>query len=182
MKYIKTLVGALLATALLVTVATAAPSTNAPIVKSKGYLDKWTLSLAGGGSTALGGDAEKVGSAVGGEFQLGLPGHFVLPLEAGIRQGVSYNDVNSSTWLLSTKVYSDWTVVKFGNLQFDAGGNVGISYGNTSPTWTIAPEVVSRLYLKKDVDVFTRVEYPFDLNEGKSLNRLTYTFGIRLGF
>lgn len=181
MKYIKTLVGALLATALLVTVASAAPSTNAPLAAPASDLGQWTLSLSGGGSTALGG-ADKTSSAIGGEFQLGHDAKIILPAEVGLRQSIGYSDVNGSSWLLGTKAYTDWTVLKLGNLQFDAGGNIGLTYGNTTPIWTAAPEIVGRLYLKKDVDVFTRVEYPFNLTDGKAENRLTYVLGIRVRF
>jgi hypothetical protein len=182
MKYIKTLVGALVATALLVTVASAAPSTNAPLATPASDLGQWTLSLSGGGSTALGGDAKDVGSAVGGEFQLGHDAKIILPAEVGLRQSIGYSDVNGSSWLFGTKAYTDWTVLRLGNLQFDAGGNVGLTYGNTTPKWTAAPEIVSRLYLKKDVDVFARVEYPFNLTDGKAENRLTYVLGVRVRF
>jgi len=183
MKYIKTLVGALLATALLVTVATAAPSTNAPLATpTDSKLGEWTLSLSGGGSTALGGDAKNVGSAIGGEFQLGHDAKIILPAEVGLRQSIGYSDVKGSSWLFGTKAFTDWTIVKFGNVEFDAGGNIGLSYGNTTPKWTAAPEVVGRLYLKKDVDFFARVEYPFNLTDGKSENRLTYVLGIRVRF
>lgn len=182
MKYIKTLVGALLATALLVTVATAAPSTNAPLATpTSSDLGQWTLSLSGGGSTALGG-ADKNVSAIGGEFQLGHDAKIILPAEVGLRQSISYADANGASWLFGTKAYTDWTIVKLGNLEFDAGGNIGLTYGNTTPVWTAAPEVVGRLYLKKDVDCFARVEYPFNLTDGKAENRLTYVLGIRVRF
>lgn len=179
MKYIKTLVGALLATALFATVAVAAPSTNAPVASASDELGTWTLSLSGNGSTDLKGDN---GSAVGGEIQVGKSVTLVTAAEFGLRQGIGYADKGANNWLLSTKAYSDWTVVKLGNLQFDAGANVGINYGNTKSTWSAAPEVVGRIYLKKDVDFFARVEYPFDLTNGKATDSLAYTLGIRVRF
>lgn len=177
MKYMK-LIGVLFATVLLATAVVAAPATNAPAASDLG---NWTLSLSGNGSANLGG-ADKDASAVGGEFQLGRAVTLIAPAELGVRQGIGWSDANGSSWLFSTKVYSDWTVLRLGNLQFDAGGNVGLSYGNTKPTWTAAPEVVARLYLKKDVDLFTRVEYPFDLNAGKATDRLGLTLGLRIRF
>lgn len=178
MKYIK-LMGVLFAAILFTSAVCAAPSTNAPA--SDSGLGQWTLSLSGAGSTALNG-AKVESSAVGGEFQLGRSVTLIRPAELGLRQGIGYSDANGANWLFSTKAYSDWTVLRLGNVQLDAGGNVGLSYGNTTPTWTAAPEIVGRIYLKKDVDFFTRVEYPFDLSNGRAENRLTYTAGIRIRF
>ena len=181
MKYIKTLISALFAVTLLVSVAVAAPSTNAPLVSSPAGLGEWTVSLAGGGSTAFNSNDQDA-TVVGGEVQIGHAAKLILPLEVGVRQGVGYANSGNSSWLLSTRIYSDVVLVKFGNLQFDAGANVGVIYGNTTLTWVAAPEVVGRLYLKKDVDLFARVEYPFNLNEGKAENRLDYTIGCRIRF
>lgn len=181
MKYIKTLVGALVATSLFVTAASADPSTNAPLAQPSGDLGSWTLSLSGQGASAL--NTYKVAhSTIGGEFQIGHSGQFILPLEAGVRQGIGYSDAGGANWALATKVYSDWTLIKLGNLEFDTGANAGLSYGNQPFDWSAAPEVVTRLYLKKDVDLFGRVEYPFDLNTGKSDNELAYTIGLRVRF
>jgi hypothetical protein len=178
MKYMKFVMAALVAAALLVSTTLAA--TNAPLASAAAD-NQWTFSLAGGGSSALTGDNA---SAVGLNLELGHAGKLVLPMNAGVRQGVGYADADGadSTWVLSTKLFSDWTVLKLGNLQFDVGGNAGINYGNTTLTWTAAPEAVVRLYLKKDVDVFGRVEYPFNLNEGRSQQQLVYVLGVRVGF
>ena len=178
MKNMKTLVSMLAATFMLASVTYAAPSTNAPLVTSVG-LSPWTLSVAGGGSSALTGDKN---SAVGTQFQVGYLSKFVLPVEFGLRQNIGYSGANDSSWLFTTKVYSDWTVLKLGNLQFDVGANVGPTYGNTSLTWTIAPEVVTRLYLTKTVDLFGQVEYPYNLNSGAAQERLNYVIGLRIRF
>lgn len=177
MKCIK-LIGVLFATVLLASAAFAAPTTNAP---ASDVFSGWTLSLSGQGASALNG-SKLDHSAIGGEFELGHDGKFILPLNAGVRQGIGYSDGDGANWLFSTKVYSDWTLIRLGNLQLDAGGNAGLAYGNQPLKWTAAPEVVGRLYLKKDVDVFGRVEYPFDLNKGRAENSLTYTLGVRIRF
>jgi hypothetical protein len=65
------------------------------------------------------------------------------------------------------------------------GGNIGATYGNTPLVWKAAPEGVVRLYLKQDVDLFGRVEYPFALNGSSSpvaQNSLVYTLGLRVKF
>ena len=186
MKYIKTLVGAFVAIALLSVsaVSAAGTSTNTPVVvsPSSDVLGPWTLSLSGGGSSAVNND--KVSSStVGGEFELGHKGELILPLEAGIRQGIFYSDVkNGSEWLLSTKVYSDWRLFKVSVFEADAGGNVGPKYGDQKLDWTAGPELVGRLYLKKDVNLFGRIEYPFDLNNAKSEGNLDYRVGLQVRF
>lgn len=179
MKYIKTIIGALVATALLATVVNAAPSTNAPVVSSEG---QWTLSLSGTGATATKSPSDSV---IGAQIALGHTGKLILPLEAGVRQGFGYASANGGTALFSTSPFVDWTVLKLGNLEFDLGGNVGATYGNTPLTWKAAPEGVVRLYLKQDVDLFGRIEYPFALNGNNgpvAQDSLVYTIGLRVKF
>jgi hypothetical protein len=182
MKYMKFVMAAIVA-AVLLTTTTFAATDPAPVklTAPASDLGQWTLSLSGVGASALNG-SKLNNSTVGGEFELGHSGKFILPLDAGVRQGVGYSDANGSSWQLSTHVFSDWRVVKLGNLELGAGGNVGLSYANQPLKWEASPEVVTRLYLKRDVDLFGRVEYPFDLNAGRSENSLRYTLGIRVRF
>jgi hypothetical protein len=182
MKYMKTLASVLLA-ALFVTAATAA-TTNAPVAKADST-NQWTLSLSGGGSTSLNSGGN---SAVGAEFELGRTYGITLPLLKstellyGVRQGIGWGDANGADWQFSTKVFSDVKLFTYKSFELDGGGNVGILYGNRTLDWVAAPEVVGRLYLKKDVDFFGRVEYPFDLNRGRAENSLVYTLGVRVKF
>ena len=181
MKYIKTLMASLVAVALLSATAVYAADTQLT-TSSTGYTPgPWTFSLSGAGSSALD-QARLTRSTVGGEFEIGHDGNFVLPFNAGIRQSIGYSDATADQWALSTKVYSDWTLIKLGSLEADAGGNVGLSYGSQVGDWTAAPEVVARLYLTKYADVFGRVEYPFDLNTAKDLHTLVYAIGLRVRF
>jgi hypothetical protein len=180
MKYIKTLIVSLVAVALLSVTAVAYAADTS--TNSTGYsLGPWTLSLSGAGSSALN-EAKIKSSTVGGEFELGHKGTLILPLDAGIRQSISYSDVTGNEWAFGTKVFSDWRIVKLGPVELGAGGNVGINYGNQQPNWTGAPEVVGRLYLKKDVDLFGRVEYPFNLNTASDEHQLLYKVGLRVRF
>jgi len=184
MKYIKTLVGAFVALTLLTTAVQAAPSTNttATVQQTVSDLGLWTFALSGQGNTTINNSSTKVSSNIGAEFQLGYITKIVLPAEVGVRQGIGYADANSASWMLSTKVYSDWKVVRVGNLEADAGVNVGATYGNRPINYTASPEIVGRLYLKKDVNLFARVEYPFDLSAGKSQDNLVYTLGLQVRF
>jgi len=181
MKYIKTLIGTFVTLALFATVASAAPSTNL-VATTTDNLGPWTLAVSGQGNTALNNSSTYKSSDVGAEFQIGYNTVVILPAEIGIRQGIGYSDSTGATWNFSTKVFTDLRVIKLGNLEADAGVNVGNTYGNQVGDWTGAPEVIGRLYLKKDVDLFGRVEYPFDLTKGTSQDSLTYTIGLRVRF
>jgi hypothetical protein len=140
--------------------------------------ESWVLSLGGAGSTVTKGDT---GTQFGVDLSLGHTGHLVLPLEAGLRQGVTYD--GSSTTIGTTKLYSDWTLFTvLKTLDVFVGGNVGLSYGNTTVLWTAAPEAGARLWLKKDVAVLARVEVPFDLNGGKYTDTLRYSLGVAVKF
>jgi hypothetical protein len=180
MKYIKTVVSMFVAV-LFATAVYAAPATNAPVATTTTDAGRWTLSLSGAGQSAI--KSSKLNnSSIGTEFELGHSGQFILPVNAGVRQGIAYSDANGSSWNFSTKAYADWTLVRLGNLEFDAGGNVGVGYGNQTLTYEASPEVVARVYLKKDVDLFGRVEYPFNLNPAASENTLRYNLGLRVSF
>lgn len=140
--------------------------------------EAWVLSLSGAGSTVTKGDT---GTQFGVDVSLGHTGHLVLPMEAGLRQGVSYD--GSSTTIGTTKLYSDWTLFTvLKTLDVFVGGNVGLAYGNTPVSWTASPEAGARLWLKRDVAVLARVEVPFDLNNGKYTDTLRYSLGVAVKF
>jgi hypothetical protein len=183
MKYIKTLISAVIAVVLCTTVVSAATSTNSPVVVTPtGDLGPWTLSLSGGGQSALNNDKGN-NSAIGATFDVGYSvGKVVFPIETGVRQFIGYSDVNSSQWILSTEPYADWVLYKVKSFEFDAGANIGYVYGDTPSTWAVAPEAIGRVYLKKDVDFFGRIEYPYNLNDGRTENSLLYSIGLRVRF
>jgi hypothetical protein len=171
MKYIKTLVAALFA-ALLVSTAVAAEPT-----------ERWTFSLAGAGATAV----DSKSSTFGTELSLGYNTKFLLPVELGVRQAISYSS-DEGNLVFGTRVYSDFTVLKVGkNLDFFAGASGGAGYGDTAVTWVAGPEVGARLFLKRDVFVFGRVQYDFDLNNRTALDqtgsdKVRYALGISVRF
>jgi hypothetical protein len=186
MKYIKTLIGSVVGMALLFSVAAYASdniSTNADST-----VGLWTLALSGGGASSL--SNEKLNnSSIGTELELGHTGKLIVPLEGGIRQGLSYSDATSKDmWSLSTKGYADAQVFKVGVIQTDVGLNAGANYGDQPVKWTAAPEGDLRLWLKKDVNFFGRIEAPFDLNGNngntflKFEDKLLYTLGLQIRF
>ena len=171
MKYIKTLIGALFVAAFVSSAVAAEPT------------ERWTLSLAGSGATAV----DSKSTTFGTELSLGLNAKVVLPVELGVRQGVAYSSDDSKV-VFGTRVYSDFTVLSLGkNLNFFAGANGGAVYGDTAVSWVVGPEVGARLFLKKDVFVFGRVQYDFDLNNRTSLNqtaldKVRYALGLSVRF
>lgn len=195
-KFTKTIVGVFCAL-LLVTSAfaadTAVKATNAPVavetVKATNapafaYLwtqpkvqeEAWVLTLGGAGSSKTGSDSS---SAFGVDLSIGRTGHLLLPLEAGLRQSVSYNDSDTT---LNTRLYSDWTLLTYKKLDLFAGGAVGLQYGNQKPSWEIAPEAGLRYWLKKDVAVVGRAEVPWDLDGWEFKDTVRYFLGFQVKF
>jgi opacity protein-like surface antigen len=139
--------------------------------------EKWAVSLGGAGATTTDGDAV---TGFGFDLSVGRYGKVLLPVEFGLRQGLTYTD---SDVVLNTRVYNDWTLFTVAK-KFDvfAGGNVGLSYGNTKPVWTIAPEAGFRWWLKDTVAVVGRVEVPFDMVEWEYNDTLRYYVGFLVRF
>ena len=138
--------------------------------------EMWVVSLGGVGSTITSGDSK---TGFGVDLSVGRTGHLLLPLEAGIRQNVSYN---GSDTLLTTAVYSDWTLLTYKKLDLFGGLNVGMTYGNTKPLFTAAPEGGIRWWVKKDVAIQLRAAVPFNLSNGDFLDRVQYTLGFQVKF
>jgi hypothetical protein len=138
--------------------------------------DEWRVSLAGSGGTITKGNSA---SFFGAQASIGRTGRLILPVEAGIRQGISYAD---GTTVGNTAAYADWTVLTAGNFELQLGASAGAAYGNIALTWEAAPEVVGKVYLKSDVWVFGRVAYPIELTTLSADNALTYVLGIGVSF
>lgn len=173
MKYIKSLI-AVLAIFSLVTTSVVA-QTNASTSASE---SQTILTLAGTGQTTTTGEPQ---TGAGFEISLGKTGKVILPVEIGVRQRVTYI-TDGNEFDFGTKIYSDFTLLKLGSLELQAGGNVGATYGDKSLAFSISPEVVGKLFLKEDVFAFVRVEYPYDLTNGRSENRLDYSLGLGVSF
>ena len=172
-KITKLLVGTLCAVSLLM-----APAAFADDVATPVPAESWVLSLGGVGSTVTSGDTETV---AGVNLSVGRYGEVILPVEFGLRQSVAYDGDDT---LLTTAVYNDWTLftVKKVNLDLFVGGNVSLTYGNTKPEWSIAPEGGLRWWVKDDVAVLARIEAPFDLDGWEFRDTLSYTVGFQVKF
>jgi hypothetical protein len=138
----------------------------------------WVISLGGSGSTAT---IDDHSTAIGADISVGYTGKLLLPLEAGLRQGFSYD--NSAVF--STKAYADFTLFSFANKAFDVfvGGNVGAVYGDTQLGWVAAPEGGLRWWVKEDVSVLLRAEAPFQLNNDAGFtDNVRYFLGFQVRF
>ena len=182
MKFIKTIIAGLSALALSVSVMAAdktVEAAKAPVaVETKSTDYAWVVSLGGAGTTATVGDHE---TAVGADISIGHTGTLLLPVEVGVRQGVSYD----STAVFATKVYSDWTLVSLAQNTLDvfAGANVGVVYGDVQASWTAAPEAGLRWWVKQDVAVLVRAEAPFQLDSGAEFtDSVRYFIGFQVRF
>lgn len=170
----------LLVTSTVLAADTAVKTTNTPVavetVKAEAPADAWVMTLGGVGSTATAGDKESV---FGIDMSLGRTGKLLFPIEGGIRQTVSFaNDNNVAT----TKLYMDWDVLKVKWFDLFVGGNFGCSYGNTTLVWSAAPEVGVRAWVKKDVALYGRAEFPFNLNDSRFNETVKYAIGIQFRF
>lgn len=138
----------------------------------------WVVSLGGAGSTATVGDYD---TAVGADLSVGYTGQLLLPLEAGLRQGFSYD----SSAVYSTKAYVDFTLFSFANKRFDffVGANAGAVYGDVQTGWVAAPEGGLRWWVKDDVSVLLRAEAPFQLDGGaRFTDSVRYFLGFQVKF
>ena len=147
--------------------------------------DSWILSLGGGGLTTTSGDTR---SSFNFSVQLGREGTFPillkLPTEYGLRQGVNYNSDNGGKTIFDTAIYYDLTVVKLFKDKLDlfVGPNFGFTYGNTTPSWRIAPEGGGRYWFRDNIAFLARVDYPYDLSNGRMQNILNYFIGLEVKF
>jgi opacity protein-like surface antigen len=137
---------------------------------------EWVVSLGGAGATVTSGDTS---TGFGADLSVGYTGEVILPVELGLRQGITYSD---SDTILSTKVYADWTLFTVKTVDVFAGGNAGLAYGNTKPEWELAPEAGVRWWVKDDVAVLGRVEVPFDMDGWEYKDTVRYFLGFQVKF
>lgn len=164
-KLTKWLVSALCASALVTSVSAETPS-------------NWTFTLGGAGSTTTTSDSQSV---FGVDLSVGRTGKVLLPVEVGVRQNIAYN-TETDNGVFDTRIFADWTLFSFSKVDLFAGANVGLTYGDVSARWTAAPEAGLRIFIKEDVAVVGRVEYPYDISDTRWQNTLRYVLGLRVSF
>lgn len=183
-----------------VAVTTTPASTTAFLMGQSPTTDpQWVITIGGTGATGLDGNLD---SAFGVNFSIGRTAQLLLPFEYGLRQSFNYTSGNDayvvcngptcvfypekeSSILMTSKLYADWTLVKLGPIDLFAGGNVGVTYGDTMPLWTAAPEVGVNIWLTKtrNMGIEGRVEFPFDLGTNPGFqDAMTYAVGLKVRF
>lgn len=171
MKYIKTLIMAAIVTTMVAANVQAADYTN---VIDDG---QWAVTLAGSGASTTKGESHSVFAT---ELGIGHTVDILFPAEAGIRQSFGIAD---DTTVFGTRVYNDWTILKYQKFELAAGGSIGADYGDRPTAWSGAPEVVVKWWLKSDVAAFGRVEYPINLDSsGEDYDQLRYVVGFSVRF
>jgi hypothetical protein len=164
-------------------------STNAPVAvtTTPAPASDWVFTLGGSGATTTTGDSQ---SALGVSFSVAKELNlFSLREEVGVRQSIGYNSTDGGNTLLSTKPYLDVDVFKF-NLTKEipvtlfVGANAGLTYGNTTPRWTLAPEAGADVWLAKNVAIEARGEYGFNIdNSGfNSQDAFAWFLGVKFKF
>lgn len=164
-------------------------STNAPVVvtTTPAPASDWVFTLGGSGATTTTGDSQ---TALGVSFSVGKTLNvFNVQEELGVRQSIGYASGDGGTTLLSTKPYLDVNVFSF-NLTKEipvtlfVGANAGLTYGNTTPRWTLAPEAGADVWLAKNVAIEARGEYAFNIdNSGfNSQDAFTWFLGVKFKF
>jgi hypothetical protein len=148
-----------------------------PVAKAEN-LNTWTFALGGAGATTTSGDSQ---TAFGVDLAVGRTGKILLPVEFGVRQGIAYN-TETDNGVFDTRLFADFTLFSVSAVDVFAGANAGLTYGDVSATWTVAPEAGLRFFLKDDVAVVGRVEYPYDITNSRWQNTLRYTVGLRVNF
>jgi hypothetical protein len=168
-------------------------STNAPVavttVATNSFTSDWVFTLGGAGATTTSGDSQSA-------FGLNLSAGKTLSLfnvsgiteEAGVRQSIGYASPNGGTTTLSTKPYLDVNLYTFNltktvPVTLFAGGNAGLTYGNSPLRWTAAPEAGLDVWLARNVAIEGRGEYAFDLNpSAKAQNAIGWFVGVKFKF
>ena len=178
-KFTKISAGICIAIALTTSAFAADTAVKASAVQSTPSSDSWTLTLGGSGTTTTKGDSQ---TAFGVEVGIGRTGNLLFPIETGVRQSIGYASGNGGNTVFGTKLYNDWTVLKVKSVDVFAGGNAGATYGNVPLEFSAAPEAGLRWWLKKDVAVVGRIEYPFSLNSGKAADKLDYSLAFQVKF
>jgi hypothetical protein len=73
-----------------------------------------------------------------------------------------------------------FTVAK--KVDLFAGANIGVAYGNTPLNWSIAPETGLRFWIKPNIAIIGRAEFPYDISNGRFSEVVKYLLGLQVRF
>ena len=146
---------------------------------------KCIVAFTGAGATTTSRDSQsEVGLNLSAGRDLSL---FGTRDEVGVRQSIGYASGNGGNTIASTRLYADAVVFSFNLSQtvpvdVYAGGNAGLTYGDTSLKWVAAPEAGVDVWLAPNIAIDARIDYAFDLNRGRSEDVLEYVIGVKFKF
>jgi hypothetical protein len=145
----------------------------------------WVLTLGGSGSSD--------NDFIDNDFEFdGSLSYFVSDqIGVGVRQGVSFNDVEGSDddWNASTVVFADFHF-NLGRWQPFIGAEIGYLYGdNVDDTWIAGPEGGVKYFVNSTTFIYGMVEYQFFFEDTDELDssfddgQFVYSLGlgVRLG-
>jgi len=125
-----------------------------------------------------------------GNLNVGVGYFFTDNFEVGVRQALTYNDVNVPASLDgSTVIAVDFHVPLGDQNQFVPffGANIGYVYGdNVRDTWEGAPEGGIKWFVGPDAFIFAQVQYQFFFRSGSGFNggfdNGQFVYGAGIGF
>jgi hypothetical protein len=125
-----------------------------------------------------------------GDLNFGVGYFFTDNFEVGVRQVLTYNDVNVPATLDgSTDVAVDFHFPLGDQNQFVpfVGANIGYVYGqNIRDTWEGAPEGGLKWFVGPDAFIFAQVQYQFFFRSGSGFNggfdNGQFVYGAGIGF
>lgn len=113
---------------------------------------------------------------------------FTDALELGIRQTVTYSDIQSSGALAgSTRVFLDYHFELAPNIYPYIGANIGYVYGDAvSDTFAAAPEAGIKFFVNPSTYIFVSAEYQFFFDKANeasdSFSDGQFIYGLGVGF
>jgi hypothetical protein len=146
----------------------------------------WELTLNGSGTGNKDLSAANIGAGIGvGYF-------FTKSAEVGVRQNISYSDIDhdnqgdrtggGTAWNGETRAFFDWHF-DLDRFQPFVGVNGGYAYGDTTrDTWIAGLEGGLKYYIHRNAFLFGTVEYQFDLRGEFGDGNFVYNLGIGVNF
>lgn len=154
---------------------------------SYAYFEEGDKEITLSGTASNGPDFDGLTAGVNGSL-----GYFITDnLEVGIRQTITYSDVNvpgGSALAGATRIALDFHF-DLEALQPFVGGNFGYVYGDiVNDTWEAAPEAGVKWFVNSTTFIFALAEYQFffdsgdDAGDSFSDGQFVYTLGIGFRF
>jgi hypothetical protein len=150
---------------------------------AQGARGPFELTLSGTGTNGVNFNAFTAGGS-------GSLGYFLTDnIEAGVRERVSYTDLNGPTaWFADTRLAVDFNFPLGDQGQFMPffGGSVGYLVGeHVRDQWSAGPEAGIKYFVNNATFIYASMEYDcyFDQSHhGNSFNNGTFNYALGIGF